>query len=695
MGYIFTVNCFKEAVFKMKNLIFSSFLLFCSTQLISGEKSRQIDNMPTLYTVPEVKLQEIQNIISRHGGGTPRPESCPLESGKNIDILTKINNIKTLFKDNCLDNNQTRMEEILQGAQNIQAELDKISEESKEASEGDIELGTIAPAEVDVAGVTLDGEQVANIFGGISKIYEERTCKGLLNNRNFLEKTSDAIVDIAKIGLLVPNTQVLAVAGGGIALSSILNIINNLFNKRFDFERSADRQTFIQLNCAFYDIRKDIQKSGFLDVKTRIHEEDESRVKNLVKDIEKEVKKLNKSLKEIEKILKEDRSKFFLQNIGPIFNLAEELKKGQSIFDSSIITSADKLAVVRKLALLSPAIIIELEEFVKSGGSKVSILDELFRQDLTLLDYQTNPEGIRRLVKMDVTEFTNEFLENLKFHFQRLIAESEKDADKVEKLWRESTYVSGVKLIDYYKSLEKEFEKKEKQISNFYLKMSNVQERIKRILKEDGFTSTDDGSENIVTILSDYDEIVEQIYGKFGYKFLQYTSKKSIKVNEDFLDKYEQFKKYHLINENNKQTIPEAEELKPLRRMFACQDAMPYRRRWKFAESLAQQGYDFVATNSDLFHADINRVWLGRSGDRYGIHNFLSKYEKIQQHHKSAIFAHKVMTGKPVKPKYVEKYIRKKYLGRAMLNVFNSKPKASLIQELIERYDCQKATQME
>ena len=214
-------------------------------------------------------------------------------------------------------------------------------------------------------------------------------------------------------------------------------------------------------------------------------------------------------------------------------------------------------------------------------------------------------------------------------------------------------------------------------------------------MKEDGFTSTDDGSENIVTILSDYDEIVNQIYGKFGYKFLQYTAKKSIKVNKDFLSKYKKFEDNHLNIKNKNALIYDVSELKPLRRMFACQDAMPYRRRWKFAESLAQQGYDFVATNADLFHADINRVFLGRSGDRFGLHNLLSKHEKIQQHHKSAIFAHKLITGKPVKPKYVKKYIRKKYLGKAMLNVQNSKPKAEVIQELIERYDCQKATQMD
>jgi hypothetical protein len=679
----------------MRNLtfIFSSFLIISNS--FSSTKYRQIEDVPELYSVPKDKIMKVQEVISRHGGGTPRPESCPLESEKNIDILTKINNIKTLFKDNCLDNNQNRMEEILQGAQNIQAELDKIAEESKEATDEEIELGSIAPAEVDVAGVTLDGEQVANIFGGISKIYEERTCKGLLNNRNFLEKTSEAIVDIAKIGLLVPNTQVLAVAGGGIALSSILNIINNLFNKRFDFERSSDRQTFIQLNCAFYDIRKDIQKSGFLDVKTSIHEKDKELVKILVKDIEVEVNKLNKSLRAVEKKLRLDRARFFLENIGPIFNLTEVLKKGRSILDSSIVISSDKLFVIRKLALFSPEILKEMENYTNSGGSKVSILDELFKQNISLLDYEKNPEGIRTLVEMDIMEFSNSYLENLKFHFDRLIEDSEKNSDKIEKLWRETTIINNVKLVDYYKSLEKEFDKKEKQISGFYLKMVNVEKRVKRILEEDGFTSTDDGSENIVTILSDYDEIVAQIYGKFGYKFLQYTSKKSIKVNKDFLKKYEKFKENHLNPSSGDQLVPSPEGLKPLRRMFACQDAMPYRRRWKFAESLAQQGYDFVATNSDLFHADIDRVWLGRSGDRFGIHNFLSKYEKIQQHHKSAIFAHKLMTGKTVKPKYVKKYIRKKYLGKAMINVHQSKPKASIIQELIERYDCQKATQMD
>ena len=106
-------------------------------------------------------------------------------------------------------------------------------------------------------------------------------------------------------------------------------------------------------------------------------------------------------------------------------------------------------------------------------------------------------------------------------------------------------------------------------------------------MKEDGFTSQDDESENIVNILSDYDQIVEQIYGSFDVNFLniQLTSL----LNEDFKDKFEKFKNDHLVETEEEFKIPNVEDIKPLRRMFACQDAMLTVENGEFAESLAQQ----------------------------------------------------------------------------------------------------------
>ena len=97
--------------------------------------------------------------------------------------------------------------------------------------------------------------------------------------------------------------------------------------------------------------------------------------------------------------------------------------------------------------------------------------------------------------------------------------------------------------------------------------------------------------------------------------------------------------------------------------MFACQDARPFRRQWKLAESLSQQGYDFVATNADLFHSDIDRIFLGRSGDRrFGIHNILSRYETIQMHHKSSIYARKLINGEEISKEKERKIPEKKIL---------------------------------
>ena len=78
------------------------------------------------------KLQLQRNIEEQYGG-SDRPDSCPLKV-KNIDILSKINNIKT-FKDDCLDKDQSRLEEVLQGAESIKLNL--IISKEKEEQKGE------------------------------------------------------------------------------------------------------------------------------------------------------------------------------------------------------------------------------------------------------------------------------------------------------------------------------------------------------------------------------------------------------------------------------------------------------------------------------------------------------------------------------------------------------------------------------
>ena len=218
-----------------------------------------------------------------------------------------------------------------------------------------------------------------------------------------------------------------------------------------------------------------------------------------------------------------------------------------------------------------------------------------------------------------------------------------------------------------------------------------IELRLGRITKDNSYTSSDDGEDNVVSILSSYNEITEQVYGEWGEKFLRYTTESSYEKNKLFEEKFASFAKNHLIEKEGALEVPKVNEISELRTLYACQDAEPFRRAWKLANGLSQNGYDFLATNKDLFHSDTAESLMS------GVHLKRSDFERIQFHYKSAMFAKKLMSGEAVNSKNKDKYLKKRgghkrYLGMVMLEVNRSKSKAILLQELIERYNCSKVT---
>ena len=647
-----------------------------------------------LKSISSELKEKIESVSARQSGGTQRPQSCPLESKLHLDLLTKVQNIKSLFTDSCLDNDQSVITDILEGAESIQNEINSIgqteeSDSSEEATETETSEENGAPTGTfDIGGVELDGKTVADVLTNINDIYKKNSCRKLSDNKSFLASTADIILDIAKIGLLVPNTTVLTVAGGGVALSSTLNILNNIFTKRFDFEETEDRQTFIKLNCAFYDIRRDIEKSGFLDISTEDHQKDHAITKELLKEIEQQFKSFNKAFEAYTKKVSEDEKEFYQVESGHLHELIEDLENVKIEINKEITLPSQKLALIELLTRISPIAQKRLQTYIDTTDDELNFLNLQFMVLLKKFDY-TNVEAIVELQTMDLAQFMNTIQETIKYHVNRLdntYAEMQKE---IAKKWKKTPYKSHKSAEEFLSILGKEKLQKEKEYEKLYLALNNVDARLKRIIDEVPFTSSDDGTENVVSILSEFDSIVDRIYGKHGEKFLDYTTKKSLKLNKTFKKNFDEFAESHLEQIPGGLKIKSKDDLTQLRLMYACQDARPFRRQWKLAESLSQQGYDFVATNADLFHSDINRIWLGRSGNRrFGIHRILSRYERIQMHHKSAIYAKKKISGIPFDRKYERKYLRKKFLGRSIIEVTESKKKAMILQELIEIYDC-------
>ena len=478
---------------------------------------------------------------------------------------------------------------------------------------------------------------------------------------------SDIIVDFSKIGLLVPNTDVLAVSAGGVVLSSVLLLINTLLKEGLTFEKTEDRQSFIKLNCAFYDIRRDIENAGILDVPTDSHREDLPEINRYVVILKNRIDSLNKSLAKIEKTMHQDRDQFYVEKIGVLYELNIELKKSREALNRDIVSNVDRLSIIEKVSLNADLIVEKLKEYQTTGLSKSPFMEAIFLLEMKKFQVMGGSSSIVKILNMPLKKFKEDVVSSLIYHFDRILSLGEKSIKDHAKTWERIAVVNNIPFKEFYKNLNIEFKAKKKVLENFNTRMNNIKTRVDKVLGNKGFTSLDDGSENVVTILSDFDEIVDKIYGKYGYKFLKYTTNKSIKENESFVDKFSRFSRQHLIsfNQNGKRKIGlrELSDISELNKLYACQDAKPFRRQWRFSESLAQQGYDFVATNADLFHADISRIWLGRSGNRrWGIHRFLSKYEKIQMHHKSSIFARKLISGERVSRKNKNKYLKKKIL---------------------------------
>ena len=679
------------------NIALYIFLSLTSLSAFASD-NQPLENIANEFPIESLTKTDSERasvIIERFKNPVDKKRSCPLDSNNYKDIVSKIETIRNLFKDNCLDTDQSRLDAILTGAQSIQADLNTagVAADSNQTV-NDILNGNVPTG----SDTSVSGEQIANVFNNINSIFINGKCD--LEKGSFLVKTADVIQSFATMGMLVPNANGLVVAGGGLALSSMLRAIDAIFSDRFNFSDTNDRQTFIKLNCAFYDLRQDIGNSGLVDVSTDEHINFKIETEQLINKIEDKIKTIVNNKKAIEKSVIQRKESLVKEKMDKLIKLNGEIEKtliqlNKRIIDTNgIPATAIKLSVINKLTNLYPTLKVELQNYFSSGLNSILILDEMLMSELVNLDYVDNAEAYQALLRQDVKTFENGFRANLIFHFMRIKEDISNSKQKIENDFMNNRQISGLSITKYLESLNKSSKEIIKKLVELNKPLTVSLKKLKNITSDRDFSSRDDGSENIVNILNQYDEISSQVYGKWGYEFLEYTTGESENKNDDFKKKFNKFADNHLGMATNDQgneyyVIKNPTDLSELRIMYACQDAMPFRRIYKHADSLVQQGYDFIETNKRLFHSDTPQGFLGAK----------SKFRHIQMHHKSSIFAKKIIKGEVVSEEKIKKYInktygskKKKYLGKMMINISNSRKKAALLQTVIDTYKCDTIT---
>ncbi|PIP96510.1 MAG: hypothetical protein COW00_10215 [Bdellovibrio sp. CG12_big_fil_rev_8_21_14_0_65_39_13] len=640
-----------------------------------------------LQTLTDAEKNLIKNLSSRYPVPKDRPQSCPMESKNYNDIRAKIESIRGLFKDtDCLDD-PTVLDQITAQAESVQAGLSTAATTAGMSVSTVDQLGSQVPVQV-------NGQQVGALLGNLNNLLFKNKCS--LKKGTVLERGADVIQNFAQIGLLVPNSNGLIISGGGLALATLMRMVDNLLKKDFDFDSNSDRQNFIKLNCAFYDLRHQIELSGMLDVATDEHKSDLARIEIQMKELKAKLESNAKNMDALSKAIAEDRSEFMKKNLGEMLKFAQNLSVAKESLSQSLAENASRPAAVeqRQMILtvtkLRKDLITGLDTYMERGLGLIALFDLDFKNALLKFDPVEQKDEFSSMVTLSTTDFDQKVRANLLFHVERISSDLTDLEAKLEAQWTKETRVKGLEAKKYIEEAQKKLADSSGEVKKGHALLESFKERLSRVIESDsGFTMNDDGTENKTTILSSFDEITEQIYGKWGYEFLQYTTKRATEGLNEFNSSYKIFGQHHLDNGQ----VPQVDSRTELQRIFACQDVRPVRMRFSLADSLAQQGHDFVSTNKDLFHAEIPRVFLGSTGNRAGIHKIRSKFEVIQEQYKSTYVASKLLNHEDIDPSLKEKYLgrraqRKNYLGIVMLEVEKRKHDAQILQELNESFNC-------
>lgn len=655
----------------MVNLIISSIIAFVAAV------------MPwTAFANTPMDFSKADELIKKYNTVFERPKSCPMESKKFSDLIAKTDAIKDVLKGNCLKKENDKMTEVLESIKSIQDELkNKSMVDNSAVTDALTSAIGIGSGSSSNSSSALSGLKFSALFSNITTMFKKNQCS--MEDGRVLEMTADLIYDSTQLGVLAGNQLGLIVAGGGFLISSALRLIDLIFKQRFDFEKAIDRQTFVKLNCSFYEIRRELDAQGALDIENSTSRDDYRDVKALVEEISSELKKIEDEKLNITKSHSEIDRMTFEENVGDISEFRKTLAKVQGYLQKGvnqnleIPTETQKLLMISKLAQDYELIILQLKFYKTLKISSIPMLDDLFLNELKKFDPLDMTE-FTSAMNISAQDFNEKYRARILFHLMRI------EGDILNK--EKSLFGKSEKAKT---ELASALEKKKELYTAKLVELKKVENRLGNLIAPKEYSGLDDGSENMVAILDNHKKISSQLYGEWGEKFLKYATYKSYDEVKNFNERLDLFNtKYADIIKSDKKGN--------LASTYLCQDAQKLRLIFKHADSLVQEGFDFVATNKDLIYSDVKNYYNGRINEESNPGASVGAIEKVQRHYKSAVFALRSIKGEVVSPEDMERYLDKPwmgsfYIGRAMIEVSSTKNKARAMQDIYEKLGCQKS----
>ncbi|MCK5072431.1 MAG: hypothetical protein KAQ98_03330 [Bacteriovoracaceae bacterium] len=696
---------------------------------------------------------KIQMIVQRNAL-RKNSRKCPLKSERYTDILSRMQNIRTLLVNNCLDTDKQQLDAILDGTVEIQERLDALTEATNTVNTAGVTSNASPPL------VNSDAPYIAGVqgvFDGLRNVFSSDKCKSVLEDKSFLNYMADIVYGVAQAGLLVPNQNGLILASTGTAVSGFLNFIDKVFTPRFKFEDANDRQVFIKINCAFHDLRQEVNDYGLFNLSTPQNKLDFTKASAIMSSIDENTSRLIKARKKIDGDIrstisgtKKNNAKIEKERDEYVKIMMKRLKSFESDisgFLELLKVPADVVEATEVLAALDDAYISGV--FLKNFGiykdfgiekrdrnliRTKKILGKLSSGNLEdLYDGLSSVSEAHKVAE----KIKIEIVLPLRRQLGRMLA----NMDKKRMAFANSWNTDGIIAVDDAKlkngvtvkvARDVVLKKIDEMLTDLNKDRITINPSFQRLgirskQRNGDYSSLDEGTETLVSINQEYEHISAEIFGIYGYEFVKYASEKSYKVLKKFSKLFKKmeendyvvvqddekhkrsFKGNHIFktyDENLTSYVlvnPDEIDIETKRRI--CQDVKYLKHEWVEGYDLSQDGFNFLATNEDLFHGYMDKGFFVRLLDAAMDLNFFKAlngngaFKKIQDHHKSSIYANlrldALREGETVSDdveKYYKKYVEdgdKKSMGRLMVYFNNSLDEAEVLEHAYsELYRC-------
>ena len=565
-----------------------TYIFLCNSYALGQEAIASISNL--INSAPEKHLDFLEKepfsslLMDR---SYHRPSKCPLKSFNNKDLHTKLSQIaKALKYGECYDRNG----EVIKGIEEIITNTNKAYQSRYSMSQ------TNHSSSMQTAGTTANPQTLnphyTDILHSLGSISKDDDCITNLRKRGLIPVVADIATTIGQTAALVPSPNGFLISAGGLSLGATLKVITKLFSSPYNWKSSAERKQFQDLNCSFFDLRRDIESAEILIPP------DETIQDNL-KRIAQAKELLHKKLKEIQKIQKTTiqtfnqlEIKYIIKKISiDLFQATKQIKKLLELLErenESLNQIRNKNAKINYLMTES----IGLIALVK----KDSTPPDYYTYILSILKkFEWNK--LKEFTEMKVDIFRSDYLEPLITYLKEYLNDLQARSSVHKQTFLENkNRLSSLSNKERIAQLEKNYSLIIKTLSTSLARLEHRYTILTARNEKKNLDSFDDSAHSTYDIIDEYTKIQDIIYNKLGYSYLKYFRKKIIQHMNYFNKYYRKFKK-ESKNVNN-----------DLELSWVCRNAQQLRITWETSNSANEVIWDLFETNKGIYYTHVRKI---------------------------------------------------------------------------------------